>query len=220
MRNQSLAEVSAGAAVPGISTYAAKHNQARFRTSRLSNRNNLPCRALAISASSVPLCMSSAPTSALTSASTIRSMSAFMDLRSREAISFCFKIKFSIPSSEQSHRYSKGGSGLITSSAGYCGLRRNVVSMVLEGYSQTFQTLRRNREKPCGTENAYPASVYQSKYGPMKAWSAKSSLPPTSRTEIFRANCFITLRSALSIPRSAKESHVLAHVVTGARDEN
>lgn len=96
--------------LPRISTYVAKHNQkkngsdqARFRTSRVLNRNNVPCRALAISASSVPLCMSSAPTSALTSASTIRSMSAFMDLRNSEAISFCFKTKFSIPSSEQSH---------------------------------------------------------------------------------------------------------------------
>lgn len=132
----------------------------------------------------------------------------------------CVSMKFSSDLLEQSSRYSKGGSGFITSSAGYCGRKRKVVSMVLNSYSNRNCQLRRKREQPCGTENAYPASVYQSKYGPMKAWSAKSSLPPTSRTEIFRANCFITLRSALSIPSSAKKRPIQSHVGTGARDEN
>ena len=235
MTNQSLTAGSFALLdrLPGIHTYARKHNQkkfgsdqARFLTSfGASNRNNLPCRALAISANSVALFISNDPISALVRQSSIRSIAAMISFRRFAAISCCLKTKFCNPSSLQSHKYPNGGSGLSIkaspgSDLGAGGRFYSLADTVSR--NKTLYVFLRRKEAPtqCGTENGFLVSGCPNSCGPMNEWSAKSSLPPNATTGIGPINSFITFLSASSTTRSAKESHTLAHVVTGARHEN
>lgn len=185
---------------------------------------SLPCRALAISASSVARCISSVPISALVRQSSKRSIAAMISLRKFAAISFCFNTKFCKPSSEQSHKYRNGTSGLSIKRSPESELRAgccfySLVSAVSSNKSirnSPYVVLRRkDAQTQCGTENGFHVSGCPNSCGPMNEWSAKFSNLLIVTTGTSLGSSFIIFNSEFSTKRNAIASHMKSHEVTG-----